>query len=246
MIEFPPIEQALDDPNGLLASGGNLSPATLLNAYALGIFPWYDEDQPILWWSPDPRAVIIPSHVHISRSLKKSLRAQPFTLSINRCFNDVIGLCAEVHERRTGTWISDDMITAYRELHALGYAHSIEVWLDKALVGGLYGVGFEKLFCGESMFHRVRDASKVAFVALCRLMHRLDVPIIDCQIENPHLTSLGAVNLSRSAFKHHLPQLGQSTGPNNADSLHNIYPRLSPSQPLRLPWLNAVELLAEP
>ncbi len=214
---FPPTTEALDYPNGLLAAGGDLSPRRLLQAYQRGIFPWYEDPQPILWWSPDPRSVLLPEHLHLSRSLRKTLRQGRFRLSLNRAFEQVMQICGASREQDTGTWISPPMLTAYAELHRLGYAHSIEVY-DGAdeLVGGLYGVALGGAFFGESMFSRVSNASKVALVALVWLAKRHGIEVIDCQVESAHLNSLGARTVSRQAFEALLAKTVRS-GPEGAD-----------------------------
>jgi leucyl/phenylalanyl-tRNA--protein transferase len=199
--EFPPIETALDEPNGLLAAGGDLSAERLLNAYRQGIFPWFDDDQPILWWSPDPRAVLFTGDIHISRSLKKRFRRGEFQFSFDRCFSQVIDACGAPRSYTEDTWITDDMKNAYGELHQQGFAHSLEVWQDESLVGGLYGVSIGKLFFGESMFSRTTDASKAAFVVLAKQCEAWNFGLIDCQISNPHLSSMGASEISRQQFK---------------------------------------------
>ena len=203
-LTFPPVEEAMDDPNGLLAAGGDLSPERLLRAYRQGIFPWFDDDQPILWWSPDPRAVLFPSNIHISRSLAKRLRRGDFHFSFDRCFEDVVAACASPRQYSQGTWITDDMAEAYAALHDRGVAHSLEVWQGDELVGGLYGVSLGKLFFGESMFSRVTDASKAAFVALAKQCEAWNFALIDCQIANPHLSSMGATDISRREFVDYL------------------------------------------
>ena len=205
-VAFPPIHLALTDPNGLLAVGGDLSPNRLMNAYASGIFPWFEDDQPILWWSPDPRAVIVPADVKISRSLIKSQRKQQFRVSVDTAFSDVIASCSAPRSYADDTWITDEMQWAYNELHELGHAHSVEVWSGADLVGGLYGVSIGSLYFGESMFHVMTDASKVAFVTLCRMLGDAGCPLIDCQLPNPHLSSLGAIEIPRSHFEQVLLQ----------------------------------------
>lgn len=199
--DFPPIEHALDDPNGLLAAGGDLAPERLIDAYRKGIFPWFDQDQPILWWSPSPRAVLFPDQIHISRSLHKALRKGRFNVTMDNCFNDVIRACAEPRTYSDGTWITQEMIEAYCRLHELGYAHSIEVWADSKLVGGVYGIALGKVFFGESMFSRQTNASKIAFVYLVSQLQAWGFQLIDCQVENPHLASLGSTNITRAEFK---------------------------------------------
>ncbi len=200
--DFPPTTAALGCPNGLLAAGGDLSPRRLLSAYRRGIFPWYEAPQPILWWSPDPRAVLFPSEFHLSRSLRKTLRRNLFQLRLNSNFAAVMSACGALRETGPGTWISPPMLSAYSELHRLGYAHSIEV-LDHegALAGGLYGLSLGAVFFGESMFSRVCDASKVAFSALVYLARHYGIEMIDCQVESDHLTSLGARTISRQNFE---------------------------------------------
>lgn len=197
---FPPVELALRDPDGLLALGGDLSPERLLAAYRQGIFPWYSEGQPILWWSPDPRMVLQPNELKISRSLRKTLRKRAFRITLDEDFPAVMEACAEPRADGLGTWITEDMTLAYRRLHELGYAHSVEAWQDGRLVGGLYGVALGKVFFGESMFTRATDASKVAFVHLVRQLQRWDFVLIDCQVYTGHLASLGAAPIPRRDF----------------------------------------------
>jgi leucyl/phenylalanyl-tRNA--protein transferase len=198
---FPSAELALADPNGLLAIGGDLRPERLLNAYRSGIFPWYEEDQPILWWSPDPRAIFDTSKLNISRSLRKTLRNKSFNVTIDRNFKAVVAACAEPRAYASGTWITAEMQNAYCELHRQGYAHSVEVWNDEGvLTGGLYGVLLDNIFAGESMFSRERDMSKVALVYLAQWLEERGIHLIDCQLPNPHLASLGAITLPRSDF----------------------------------------------
>lgn len=202
---FPPTDMALDDPNGLLAAGGDLSPERLLNAYARGIFPWYQEGQPILWWSPNPRLIMRPKHCHVSRSLAKFLRRTTWTVWIDRQFSQVIQLCGQVRETDQGTWITPEMVRAYVALHTMGYAHSIEVYEnDRELVGGLYGVSIGDTFFGESMFSLKSNASKMALVYLARLLTHNGFTMIDCQITSRHLLSLGAVEVPRADFEQEL------------------------------------------
>lgn len=202
--QFPDPSYALDEPNGLLAVGGDLSPARLLNAYRQGIFPWYSEGEPILWWSPDPRMVIFPDELLISRSLRKTLRKQPFKVTLDTAFARVIEACSESRLQKdgsqSGTWISDEMKAAYNTLHRIGFAHSVECWQGEELVGGLYGVSMGKVFFGESMFSRRTDASKVAFAHLVRQLVDWDFALIDCQVYSAHLASLGAVEIPREQF----------------------------------------------
>lgn len=197
---FPDPSSALDDPDGLLAVGGDLSPGRLIAAYSLGIFPWYSDGQPILWWSPSTRAVLDHGNLRITRSLGKSLRNRGFRVTADTCFDAVTAACAAPRAKASGTWILPGMRSAYRALHDLGLAHSIEVWLDSELVGGLYGVSFKGCYFGESMFSRQTDASKVAFVTLIEHLRRSGIFLIDCQMMTPHLESLGAHPLPRDAY----------------------------------------------
>ena len=198
--EFPDVNLALREPDGLLALGGDLRPERLLEAYRSGIFPWYDEGQPILWWSPDPRAVLFPAQVKISRSLAKVLRQARYSVTLDRAFREVMLGCAAPRNGVAGTWITDAMIEAYTELHIQGHAHSVEVWKADQLIGGLYGVALGKVFFGESMFSRSADASKVALVHLARQLESWGYGLIDCQVYNDHLASLGAELIPRSEF----------------------------------------------
>ena len=197
---FPDVEQAFKEPDGLLAAGGDLSPPRLLNAYSQGIFPWYSPGEPILWWSPDPRCVLFPEKLKISRSLKRTLKKDPFDIHFNTAFADVMRACAEPRPGQDGTWISDDMLNAYIKMHELGYAHSVECWQDGKLVGGLYGMLIGKVFFGESMFSRVSDASKVALVHLCEWLISKDVKLIDSQVHTAHLERMGAEMIPRREF----------------------------------------------
>ena len=205
---FPPSNRALDEPNGLIAAGGDLSAGQLLAAYRRGIFPWYGEGQPILWWTPTPRLVLFPEKLHISRSMVKLLRQQTFTVTTDRCFQAVMRNCANPRPGQNGTWISDEMINAYCRLHEAGYAHSVEVWHDEALVGGLYGIAIGPVFFGESMFSRTSNASKVAFIHLVTGLRHAGFHMIDCQVYTQHLASLGATEISREAFEQRLPAAG--------------------------------------
>jgi leucyl/phenylalanyl-tRNA--protein transferase len=204
---FPPVESAT--PEGLLAVGGDLSSERLLVAYRHGIFPWYSPGQPILWWSPDPRAVLYPEKLKISRSLRKTLKHGQLRVTFDSCFGEVMLACAAPRAQYPGggTWITDDMVEAYTRLHAMGYAHSIETWHENRLVGGLYGVALGGVFFGESMFARATDASKVALVALVSKLREWGFVLIDCQMPSAHLTSLGAEEIPRPSF---LSQLGQA------------------------------------
>lgn len=197
---FPPVDRALREPDGLLAAGGDLSPARLLAAYRRGIFPWYSRGQPILWWCPDPRAVLMPAEMRVSRSLVKSIRNRGFETRVDTAFRDVIRACGSSELRPGGTWLSPEMRAAYLKLHKLGYAHCIETWLGGELVGGLYGVALGRVFFGESMFSTARDASKVALKRLCDELIARDFHLIDCQMATPHLLSLGAQLLPRPEF----------------------------------------------
>jgi len=198
---FPPLERALREPDGLLAAGGDLCPARLLAAYRRGIFPWYEEPQPILWWSPDPRSVLFPAELHIPASLRRVLRRRRFTLSADRCFERVIDACAGPRRGASGTWIGSAMHRAYCELHRLGHAHSIEAWCEGELVGGLYGLAIGRVFFGESMFSRASDASKVALVQLAGELRARDFVAIDCQQDTPHLRRFGARAIPREQFR---------------------------------------------
>lgn len=197
---FPPVDRALREPDGLLAAGGDLSPARLMAAYRRGIFPWYSRGQPILWWSPDPRAVLVPSQLKVSRSLAKSIRNRGYVTRVDTAFRDVIRACGSQQLRPGGTWLSAEMRAAYLRLHKLGYAHSIETWQEDRLVGGLYGVAIGRVFFGESMFSTERDASKVALKHLCDELLTRDFRMVDCQMATPHLLSMGARLMPRSEF----------------------------------------------
>ncbi len=197
---FPPVTEAAEEPNGLLAVGGDLSIPRLLNAYRHGIFPWYSQGQPLLWWSPDPRTVLLPDRLHISRSLRRSMRKRGFQSSIDRDFSAVIHACAAPRPGSDETWITPEMIRAYEMLHQMGYAHSVEVWLDQQLIGGIYGIAMGRVFFGESMFSRQSDASKVALVILVDHLKSWGFELIDCQLHSPHLASMGAEEISRSDF----------------------------------------------
>ncbi|MGO9446600.1 MAG: leucyl/phenylalanyl-tRNA--protein transferase [Thiobacillaceae bacterium] len=204
---FPAASTALKDPNGLLAAGGDLQPDTLLAAYREGIFPWFGEGQPILWWNPDPRMVLFPSEFKLRRSLAKRLRHGGFEVRLDTCFAQVMAECAAPRVEQDGTWISPAMVGAYSRLHAQGYAHSVESWLGEELVGGLYGVAIGRMFYGESMFSRVADASKIALAVLCRQLQAWGFGLIDCQSYTPHLASLGARKIPREAFIQMLREL---------------------------------------
>ncbi|GAB3381194.1 leucyl/phenylalanyl-tRNA--protein transferase [Spongiibacter taiwanensis] len=200
-LRFPPLEHATQEPNGLLAAGGDLRLERLLEAYRRGIFPWYEEGQPILWWSPDPRSVLFPTRLKVNRSLTKALKRAPYHCTTDRTFSEVIDQCAAVSARRPGTWITDDMRQAYLSLHKAGRAHSVEVWLGEDLIGGLYGVAMGKVFFGESMFSLAPNGSKIALCALCEWLMARDFAVIDCQVGNPYLTSMGAEEIPRRNFQ---------------------------------------------
>ena len=197
---FPPVEDALREPDGLLAIGGDLSATRLLSAYAQGIFPWYNPDEPILWWCPDPRAILLPSAFHVSRSLARRLRKDDYAVTLNRAFPAVLEACSAPRARGRGTWLGPDMKQAYQDLHERGHAQSIEVWQRGQLAGGLYGVSLGRAFYGESMFSRADDGSKIAMYWLCRQLREWDFELMDCQISSPHLATLGAVELPREEF----------------------------------------------
>ncbi len=198
---FPAVTQALGEPNGLLCAGGDLSPERILAAYRRGIFPWYAVGQPILWWSPDPRMVLFPEELRVTRSLRRSLRNRGYRVTWDTCFEDVIAHCADSGTRASdGTWISPEMRTAYVELHRLGHAHSVEVRLGEQLVGGLYGLELGRVFFGESMFAQETDASKVALHWLCAALRTRNAELIDCQVASAHLSSLGARPIPRAEF----------------------------------------------
>lgn len=197
---FPPVSRALRDPNGLLAAGGSLEPEWILHAYRHGIFPWFSKGDPILWWSPDPRMVMFPGEERITPSLRKTLRRQKFDVRCDTAFEQVMRACAEPRDYGAGTWIVEEMVSAYCRLHELGWAHSVETWIDDRLVGGLYGLAIGNAFFGESMFHRVTDASKVAFAHLARMLRREQFAILDCQMSTSHLASLGAHEIGRQEY----------------------------------------------
>ena len=197
---FPPLDQAMDEPEGLLAAGGDLSPERLLAAYRRGIFPWYSAGQPVLWWSPNPREVLEPADFKCSRSLGKTLRNRGFEVTFDREFADVVRACAAKREHSHGTWITPEMLAAYCRMFERGHAHSVEVRLQGELVGGLYGVLLGRVFFGESMFSRERDASKVALAHLVERSIVAGVQLIDCQLQTPHLRSLGSKPMSRNDF----------------------------------------------
>lgn len=206
-LSFPPVTQALRSPNGLLAAGGDLSAARLLEAYRHGIFPWFSEGETILWWSPDPRMVLIPKEFKVSHSLLKTLRKGQYEIRTDSAFEQVMRACAAPREGANGTWITEEMINAYCEQHCMGYAHSVETWMEGELVGGLYGIAIGKMFYGESMFSLRPDASKIALAHLCAQLERWDFGMIDCQMNTPHLASLGAREIPRKEFVARLQDL---------------------------------------
>jgi leucyl/phenylalanyl-tRNA--protein transferase len=204
---FPDPRNALADPNGLLAFGGDLSPQRLLTAYSLGIFPWFSKGEPILWWSPDPRCVFRTDTLRVNRSLRRLLASKPWRLTVDHAFEQVIRACAAPRTNEVGTWIVPAMIDAYVKLHRQGHAHSVEVWEGKQLVGGIYGVAVGRLFCGESMFSAQSGGSKIALIALAQLLRTLEFPLIDAQVANAHTLGLGATEISRSEFLRHASRL---------------------------------------
>lgn len=213
-LVFPPLGSALKEPNGLLAAGGDLSPARILAAYRRGIFPWYAPGEPILWWTPDPRMVLPPAGMKISRSLARTLRAGRYQVRLDTAFAEVIAACATTPRHgQSGTWITDEMRAAYTRLHELGYAHSVEVFMDDRLAGGLYGIGLGRAFFGESMFSWRSDASKIALAHLCEHLKRGEFGIIDCQMETAHLASLGAHAIPRRDFAAALDRLTKDGTP---------------------------------
>jgi leucyl/phenylalanyl-tRNA--protein transferase len=210
---LPPVSSALREPNGLLAAGGGLSVARLLDAYGHGVFPWFEPGDPVLWWSPDPRLILPTARVHVSRSLDRRLRRHDFQLSLDTAFAEVMRACAEPRDDDGRTWIGREMLRAYRDLHEHGAAHSVEVWMDGVLAGGLYGVAIGRAFFGESMFSRQTDGSKIAIVTLAAQLARWGVPFIDCQVRSDHLVSLGAVEVPRARFLEEIARLAEEPLP---------------------------------
>lgn len=208
--DFPLVDNALREPDGLLAIGGCLSQSRLLNAYRHGIFPWYNSEEPILWWSPDPRLVLFPDKLIISRSLRKTLNKNTFSVTFDQAFNKVVAACAGRRKDATGTWITADIYAAYNQLYQTGFAHSVETWFDDELVGGLYGVALGRVFFGESMFHTKTDASKVAFVTLVKQLKFWGYQLIDCQVHTAYLESFGAQEIDRDYFIKLLDQYCES------------------------------------
>jgi leucyl/phenylalanyl-tRNA---protein transferase len=214
--DFPPLSQALTEPNGLIAIGGDLSVNRLISAYQNGIFPWFSEGEPILWWSPDPRMVLFPAELKISRSLAKTIKNSAFEVRFNTVFREVISACSRTpRDGQAGTWITEEIIEAYCRLHHAGYAISAECWLDNKLVGGCYGVKIGNMFYGESMFHHVTDASKLAFVKLVQKLKNEGIGMIDCQMKTAHLASFGAREISRNLFIEQLFNLTENSQKNN-------------------------------
>lgn len=207
---FPPVSDALVDPNGLLCAGLELTAGRVLDAYRQGIFPWYSEGQPVLWWSPDPRMVMRPEDFRLHRSLRKTLRNAAYEVRVDTSFGQVVRACAEPRPEQDGTWISEAIIAAYTELHASGVAHSVETWIDGELMGGLYGIALGRVFFGESMFMRRTDASKIAFAHLVAQLRRWRFGLVDCQQQTEHLTSLGAAPIARADFLQRLQRLVNS------------------------------------
>lgn len=226
---FPDPEQALAEPNGLLAVGGDLTPQRLLAAYRRGIFPWFGPGEPILWWSPDPRCVFLTDAIHVSRSLRRQLHACDWTLSADRAFGEVIRACAAPRADAHGTWIVPAIRAAYGRLHRMGHAHSVEVWRDGDLVGGIYGIAIGRAFAGESMFSRESGGSKIALLALAGALRAWGFPLLDAQVPNPHLFSLGAIELPRAEFRRRLARLAEAPG-------------RAGDWGTRFPWRHAAEL----
>lgn len=206
-LNFPPPEMALREPNGLLAMGGDLSSQRLLNAYHQGIFPWFSPGDPILWWSPDPRAVLLPENFHLSRSMKRFHQKSPYQVTLNTQFQQVIEGCAS--DRQEGTWITHEVKRAWQKLHELGHAHSVEVWRGEELVGGMYGLELGQIFCGESMFSRSENASKTALLIFSDYFQQMGGKLIDCQVLNPHTHSLGAQEIPRATYLHYIHSLAR-------------------------------------
>ncbi|NCT66312.1 MAG: leucyl/phenylalanyl-tRNA--protein transferase [Rhodanobacteraceae bacterium] len=209
---FPSVDQALAEPDGLLAAGGDLSPERLLAAYRLGIFPWYSDGQPILWWSPAQRTVFDTARLHVPRRLARWLRRCDWEIRADSAFARVMRACAAPRAHDRGTWITDDMLAAYQRLHALGHAHSVEAWHDGRLVGGIYGVAVGRMFFGESMFSGATNGSKVALLALGRILHGWGFPLLDAQVASPHLFTLGAFEMPRHAFCAQVAELTAQPG----------------------------------
>lgn len=231
-FDFPASYEALEEPNGLLAMGGDLSPERLLRAYSRGIFPWFSSNEPILWWAPDPRAILLPDEFKVSKSFGKTLKKRGYRVSLNAAFPLVIRACAAPRASQEGTWILPAMIDAYTTLHRLGYAHSVEIWSDESLVGGLYGVSIGKAFFGESMFSSATDASKTALATLAYIGRMGYFKFIDCQVESSHLTSLGARLIRREAFEEQL----ENAINEDMEQVRNIIRGVLPESLNRVPW----------
>jgi leucyl/phenylalanyl-tRNA--protein transferase len=225
---FPPVESALTEPDGLLAAGGDLSPARLLAAYRLGIFPWYSRGQPILWWSPDPRTVFETALMHVPRRLARFLRKCEWMLTADTAFETVVRACAAPRAKQRDTWLDAEMRTAYQRLHALGHAHSIEAWDGDALAGGIYGVAIGRMFFGESMFSAAENGSKVALLALARALGDWGFPLLDAQVASPHLFTLGAREIGRADFSARIAAL--TAEPAAAGTWRDSFPRLAPAE----------------
>ncbi len=210
--DFPPLEKALKHPDGLIAIGGDLACSRIVMAYRLGIFPWYNDDEPILWWSPSQRMVLFPDKLHVCKSLRKTIRKNKFTLTLDQNFREVITECAGFRQNQPGTWITDAIRDAYCELHNNGFAHSVEVWYEGELVGGLYGIALGKVFFGESMFARVNDASKVAFASFVWQLQSWGYELIDCQVASNHLRRFGAIEIPRPKYRSLLDDLCEEKG----------------------------------
>ena len=219
---FPDPNTALDEPNGLVAAGGDLSPERLLDAYRHGIFPWFSEGEPILWWSPDPRTAFATDHIHVSTRLRRWLRGCGWTIRADTAFADVVRACAAPRAIQRGTWITPGMLAAYQQLHALGYAHSVEIYDVDRLVGGIYGVAIGRMFFGESMFSAATNGSKVALFALCRTLHGWQFPLLDAQVPSPHLFTLGAFEMQRAKFIAQVAEL--SAQPSQSGSWRERWP----------------------
>ncbi len=220
---FPPVEQALRTPNGLLAAGGDLSVMRLLSAYQHGIFPWFEAGDPILWWSPDPRMVLIPGQFRVSRSLARTLRTAHYEIRVDTAFEAVMRGCAAPRKEQHGTWIHEAMISSYAELRQQGHAHSVEVWMEDKLVGGVYGVNIGRMFYAESMFSRIDNASKIALAHLDKQLARWQYGLIDCQMHTPHLASLGAHEIPRTEFIERVQELIQCAPVNNWQFDDNLF-----------------------
>jgi leucyl/phenylalanyl-tRNA--protein transferase len=226
---FPATNQALAVPNGLLAWGGDLQPERLLNAYRAGIFPWYTENQPLLWWSPAPRCVIFPAEVHVSKRTRRRYNSGQYTLTADQDFGAVIEACAEDRGDRGGTWITSGMLHAYSDLHRLGHAHSVEAWQEGRLAGGIYGLAIGSVFFGESMFTRQADAGKIALIALCKQLECWSFGVLDCQLRNSHLMRMGAREISRQEFEQRLADGVSKTRPSGSwTEVFNPEPRWDP------------------